>query len=143
MAVKLPKPRIPHLAKRADQILALGAAWHDDYLHDDHSLSKWFGVSDQWPTQTRIKGGGPPFSEALGPRHIRYPHKDAMAWLRSFPLLTRTSESPHRGKVWNSPHRQGNGAAPPEANRNVALAAPARPANDAAPRPNRFKRMAP
>lgn len=118
MPTKPPKPRIPYLARRAHQIIALGAAWPPEHLHDDHSLAQWFGVGPQWPCQTRIDGSGPPFIE-LGPRRIKYRHDSAMAWLRALPEFTSTAQSPHRGKVWNSPHRKGNGGARAATDPNV------------------------
>jgi len=106
-------PKKLQIARRAHQIVALGADCPPDKLRDDHEMAEWWGLSPQWFRFARIGGYGPPFIE-LGPRLIRYRHDVCVAWLRALPLLTSTAESPHRGKTWNSPYRrQGNGAAKP------------------------------
>jgi hypothetical protein len=111
-----PKPKVLNLDKRAHQIIALASVGNPDDLLTDAQLAELLGVNPQWPCQARIKGYSPPF-KPLGPRHIRYRRESVIAWLRSRAEYTSNAESPYRGKVWNSPHRQGNGAAAPTPNR--------------------------
>jgi hypothetical protein len=73
-----------HLDKRAHKIVEEGEEHPDDELLDDRLLAEWFGVSDQWPTQARIGGFGPPYI-VLGPRNLKYRRDKVQEWLRSRP----------------------------------------------------------
>ncbi|CEF48886.1 unnamed protein product [uncultured bacterium] len=100
-----------HLDSRISQILALGAGRPGDELLDDLQLAEWFGVSRQWPCQTRLRGTGPPCIWQ-GPRRVRYRRDQVTEW-----LLWRQA-----WLLWCQALRQGNGATAVKPNRFIRLA---------------------
>lgn len=82
MAKKYPLPKKHHLDPFAETLVPAIADGDPDEMLDTPYVAALLHVSEAWLEIGRCKGYGPHFVK-IGPRMVRYPRRQLLAWLRA------------------------------------------------------------